>query len=217
MRAEDPPSPRGATTDDEVRERLRTAVRNIPDFPKQGILFRDITTLLLDPEAHRLAVEAMAEPFRDSPPDQIVGIESRGFIFGAAVANRLSLPLHLVRKQGKLPRATIGIDYALEYGTDRVELHRDALSAGTRYAIVDDVLATGGTTAATVARVRQQQPAVAQVAAQRHDLFLAEVEVLVPRPVQERIPERVHLAQVHVRALEMHFHRGFLAHGFPQV
>ena len=129
---------------------------DVPDFPEPGIVFKDITPLLADPAAFAQTIELLAERLTDTRTDEILAIESRGFIFGAAVANRLSLPLHLVRKQGKLPRATVGIDYALEYGTDRVELHHDTLFADRRYAIVDDLIATGGTAAATVELVREQ-------------------------------------------------------------
>jgi len=135
---------------------LKSFIIDVPDFPESGIVFKDITPLLADPAAFSKTIELMAQRLIDTKTEEILAIESRGFIFGAAVANYLSLPLHLVRKQGKLPRATIGIDYALEYGTDRVELHRDTLSTGTRYAIVDDLIATGGTAAATVELVREQ-------------------------------------------------------------
>jgi len=138
------------------RTDLRAFIIDVPDFPEPGIVFKDITPLLADPGAFAQTVEMLAERLTRAGTDEILAIESRGFIFGAAVANYLSVPLHLVRKQGKLPRATIGIDYALEYGTDRVELHRDTLSPGTRYAIVDDLIATGGTAAATVELVREQ-------------------------------------------------------------
>ena len=145
MSAEDTPSRRGAATDDAVSERLRAAVRNIPDFPKEGILFRDITTLLLDPEAHRLAVEALAEPFRDSPPDQILGIESRGFIFGSTLALELNCGFVLARKPGKLPAEVEVVTYDLEYGSDSIEVHKDAIKPGASVLVVDDLIATGGT------------------------------------------------------------------------
>jgi len=136
---------------------LMKFITDVPDFPEPGIVFKDITPLLADPAAFELSIELLAQRLIDSRAEEILAIESRGFIFGAAVANRLSLPLHLVRKQGKLPRATIGIEYALEYGTDRVELHHDTLVSGRRYAIVDDLIATGGTAAATAALVRKQK------------------------------------------------------------
>ena len=135
---------------------LRQFILDVPDFPEPGIVFKDITPLLANPAAFNRSIELLAQRLIAAGTDEILAIESRGFIFGAAIANHLDLPLHLVRKQGKLPRATIGIDYALEYGTDRVELHHDTLSDDRRYAIVDDLIATGGTAAATVDLVRQQ-------------------------------------------------------------
>ncbi len=135
---------------------LRQFIIDVPDFPEPGIVFKDITPLLGNPGAFARSIELLAQRLADAGTDEVLAIESRGFIFGAAVARQLGLPLHLVRKQGKLPRPTVGIDYALEYGTDRVELHHDSLSADRRYAIVDDLIATGGTAAATVDLVRQQ-------------------------------------------------------------
>jgi adenine phosphoribosyltransferase len=144
------------TTKTLTHQDLKKFIIDVPDFPKPGIIFKDITPLLADPAAFAQTIEMLAQRLTDTHTDEILAIESRGFIFGAAVANHLSLPLHLVRKEGKLPRETIGIDYALEYGTDRVELHHDTLSTDRRYAIVDDVIATGGTAAATVELVRKQ-------------------------------------------------------------
>ena len=137
-------------------EDLKKYIIDVPDFPEPGIVFKDITPLLTHPPAFSRTVELLGDRLAESRVDEILAIESRGFIFGAAVANHLSMPLHLVRKQGKLPRETIGIDYALEYGTDRVELHHDTLSSDRRYAIVDDLIATGGTAAATAELVREQ-------------------------------------------------------------
>ena len=159
MSPAEPSSPPGGTagtgSDDEIRERLRAAVRDIPDFPKEGILFRDITTLLLDPEALRLAVKALADPFRESPPDQVLGIESRGFIFGSTLAYELGCGMILARKPGKLPWRTVSAKYALEYGFDALELHADAIKNGARVLIHDDLLATGGTARAKVDLVEQ--------------------------------------------------------------
>lgn len=124
-------------------ELLKARIRDVPDFPQAGVLFRDITPLLADPEAFRLAVDGMAAPFGGI--DHVVAIESRGFILGAPVAYRLGAGLVLVRKSGKLPAATLREDYGLEYGTNTVEIHEDAIRAGERVVIVDDVLATGGT------------------------------------------------------------------------
>ena len=124
---------------------LRAFVRDIPDFPTPGILFRDITPLLASPEAFQEAVSAMAEPFRGEPPDKVLGIEARGFMFGAALARELGVGFVPVRKPGKLPRETLRVSYGLEYGKDCLEIHTDACRSGERILVVDDVLATGGT------------------------------------------------------------------------
>ena len=130
------------------------AIRDVPDFPKPGILFKDITPLLLSPGAFRHAVDLMAEPFRGSRVTRVVSIESRGFLLGAPVALALEAGLVPIRKPGKLPAARGRVEYALEYGTDALEMHRDAVSAGDRVLIVDDVLATGGTAQAAAKLVR---------------------------------------------------------------
>lgn len=127
---------------------LRALIRDIPDFPKPGILFKDITPLLSDPAGLALSVELMAQPFRGAHADQVASAESRGFIFGTAVAKALSSGFVPIRKPGKLPAAVRRHEYALEYGTDCLEIHADALRPGQRVLIVDDVLATGGTLAA---------------------------------------------------------------------
>lgn len=124
---------------------LKSKIRNVPDFPKTGILFYDITTLLQDAEGFRLAVDSLATPFAEQGIDTVVGIESRGFIFGAAVADRLKAGFAPVRKPGKLPSTTIRASYDLEYGSDALEIHDDAVKPGQRVLIVDDLLATGGT------------------------------------------------------------------------
>jgi adenine phosphoribosyltransferase len=124
---------------------LRAFVRDIPDFPSPGILFRDITPLLASHDAFHEAVAAMAEPFRAQPPDKVLGIEARGFMFGAALARELGVGFVPVRKPGKLPRETFRVSYGLEYGKDCLEIHTDACGAGERVLIADDVLATGGT------------------------------------------------------------------------
>ena len=124
---------------------LRDFVRDVPDFPSPGILFRDITPLLASPEAFHSAVLAMAEPFRERPPDKVLGIEARGFMFGAAIARELGVGFVPVRKPGKLPRETFRVSYGLEYGKDSLEIHTDACRAGETVLIADDVLATGGT------------------------------------------------------------------------
>ncbi len=124
---------------------LRALVRDVPDFPSPGILFRDITPLLANPEAFRAAVFAMSAPYRGVGLSKVLGIEARGFMFGAAVARELSVGFVPVRKPGKLPGETIRASYGLEYGKDTLEVHRDACLPGERVVIVDDVLATGGT------------------------------------------------------------------------
>ena len=136
---------------------LAKKVRAIPDFPKPGILFRDVTPLLLDPAAFGAAADAMAAPFRDLGVERVLGIESRGFLFGAPIALALGVGLGLVRKQGKLPYDTLQARYELEYGVDPVEMHVDAVGPGQRVLIVDDLIATGGTAAAAVQLVRQAE------------------------------------------------------------
>lgn len=139
---------------------LAALIRTIPDFPKPGIMFRDITTLLLDPWGLATAVDRLAG-LHDGPIDLVAGIEARGFIFGAAVAAKLGVGLLLVRKDGKLPGATIAVDYALEYGEDRVCIHADALVPGQRVLIVDDLIATGGTATAAARLIRKAGGVVA--------------------------------------------------------
>jgi len=129
---------------------LKRKIRHVPDFPKPGILFYDITTLLRDAEGLSLALDALAAPYESAGLDLIVGMESRGFIFGAALADRLRAGFVPVRKPGKLPAQTQRVTYDLEYGTDSLEIHADAIAAGQRVLIVDDLLATGGTARATI-------------------------------------------------------------------
>jgi adenine phosphoribosyltransferase len=124
---------------------LRSLIRDVPDFPKRGVLFKDFTPLLRDPRALALAVELMASPFRGQGVDIVVGAESRGFIFGTALAQALSAGFVPVRKPGKLPHRTSAMPYDLEYGQDTVEIHTDAITPGQRVVLVDDLLATGGT------------------------------------------------------------------------
>lgn len=128
-----------------VTDTLNRLIRDVPDFPKPGIVFKDITPVLADAAALREVVDALTEPWKKAGVNRIVGIESRGFIFGAAVAYAMGVGLDLVRKPGKLPRKTHGIAYDLEYGTDTLEIHDDAMGPGVRVAVIDDVLATGGT------------------------------------------------------------------------
>jgi len=130
-------------------------VRDVADFPKIGVLFKDITPLLANAQALKVCIDALAEPYRDARLDAICAIESRGFIFGAALARELGVGFVPIRKPGKLPSRTIGADYALEYGSDRLEVHADALAPGARVALVDDVIATGGTLLAARALIAQ--------------------------------------------------------------
>jgi adenine phosphoribosyltransferase len=134
---------------------LKRFIRTIPNHPKPGIQFRDITTLLLDPEGLRLAVDGIANRHRDGSVDLVAGIEARGFIFGTAIAYQLGLGFVPIRKPGKLPGETIGRDFDLEYGSDRVEMHIDAIEAGQRILLVDDLIATGGTATAAVELLRE--------------------------------------------------------------
>ena len=134
---------------------LKTKIRHVPDFPKAGILFYDITTLLQDAAGLRLAIDSLALPFTDQGIDVVVGVESRGFIFGAAVADRIGAGFTPVRKPGKLPSTTVRASYDLEYGTDALEIHDDGVAAGQRVLIVDDLLATGGTARATTDLVKK--------------------------------------------------------------
>jgi adenine phosphoribosyltransferase len=136
-------------------ERLKKLIRDIPDFPKPGVMFRDITPLLADPSGLALSIELLANPFRGKNVDLVVGAESRGFIFGTAVACCLSAGFALVRKPGKLPHKTVSMSYDLEYGKDTLEMHADAIIAGQRVLVVDDVLATGGTMKACCDLVKQ--------------------------------------------------------------
>jgi adenine phosphoribosyltransferase len=134
---------------------LKTKIRHVPDFPKAGILFYDITTLLQDPVGFRAAVDSLSLPFKDQDIDIVVGIESRGFIFGAVVADRIGAGFAPVRKQGKLPSTSVRATYNLEYGSDSLELHEDAVRRGQRVLIVDDLLATGGSARATLDLVKR--------------------------------------------------------------
>ena len=134
---------------------LRDVVRTIPDYPKPGIQFRDITTLLGDARAFRRAVDEMVQPFAGQKIDKVAGVEARGFIMGGAVAHQLSAGFIPLRKRGKLPHKTIAVEYALEYGVDAIEMHLDACLAGDRVMLVDDLIATGGTAEAAITLLRQ--------------------------------------------------------------
>jgi adenine phosphoribosyltransferase len=141
--------------DESLSQELRSSIRDVPDYPKPGIVFKDITPLLGAPVLFGRACEAMADGFSGDDVSHVIAVESRGFIFGGVVANRLGAGFVPVRKVGKLPFKTERVEYALEYGTDSLEMHIDALGAGSRALIVDDVLATGGTAAATMRLARK--------------------------------------------------------------
>ena len=134
---------------------LADTIRTIPDYPKRGIMFRDITTLLGDAEAFRHAVDAMTDPFRHAGITKVAGIEARGFILGGAIAHQLKAGFVPLRKRGKLPGETYAVEYALEYGVDAMEMHRDALIEGERTMLIDDLIATGGTALAAVDLLRR--------------------------------------------------------------
>ncbi|KPK54691.1 MAG: adenine phosphoribosyltransferase [Myxococcales bacterium SG8_38_1] len=134
---------------------LRSRIRDIPDFPKAGILFRDITPLLADVEAFRTSIQLIMEGLDGESVDAVIGIESRGFMFGAALADKLGVGFVPIRKPGKLPAATFRAEYELEYGSDAVEIHQDALTSGDRVVVVDDLIATGGTAKAAAQLVQQ--------------------------------------------------------------
>lgn len=166
---------------------LSSFLRDVPDFPKPGIVFKDISPLLADPRALRASIEGLAEKMAAARVERVVGIESRGFIFGAALANALGLGLTLVRKKGKLPRETRRVTYALEYGEDTVEIHADALHRGDRAVVIDDVLATGGTARAVADLVHGTGATLAGMA------FLMELGFL---PGRTRLPAGVEVASL---------------------
>ncbi len=143
----------GQQNDPEDSARIAAGVRDVPDFPAAGVVFKDISPLLADPGAFALAVRLLSQPFDAAGVDKVVGIEARGFIFGAPIAQRLGAGFVPMRKAGKLPAATVSESYDLEYGSAAVEVHADAFAPGERVLVVDDVLATGGTAAAAVSLV----------------------------------------------------------------
>lgn len=153
-------------------EDLRAHIREVPDFPKPGILFYDITTLLKHPGAYREAIRQMLEPYRGEHLDIVVGMESRGFIFSSPMAYELGAGLVPVRKLGKLPAETLSVEYALEYGSNTLEIHRDAIQPGQKVLIVDDLLATGGTVQGTIDLVERLKGEIVGLA------FLVELEFL---------------------------------------
>lgn len=134
---------------------LRSSIRSIPDYPKPGIVFRDITTLLGDARAFRRAIDELVQPWAGTKIDKVAGIEARGFILGGAVAHQLSAGFVPLRKKGKLPHATVSIAYSLEYGIDEMEMHEDAVAPGERVILVDDLIATGGTATAAVSLLKR--------------------------------------------------------------
>jgi len=161
-------------------DKLKGIIRDIPDFPKQGIIFKDITTLLADAKSYHRMIDLLAHRYVGEKIDQVVGIEARGFILGSALAYKLGTGITLVRKPGKLPYKTRSISYELEYGTDTLEVHEDAFKPGDRVIVADDLLATGGTMAAVV-------DLIGQFGAEIHECaFMAELEFLKGR---EKLPE----------------------------
>jgi adenine phosphoribosyltransferase len=154
---------------------IKSLIVDVPDFPKPGIVFKDITPVLANPRAFEAAVALLAEHGADLRCDAVLAIESRGFLLGAPLALKLGLPLQLVRKRGKLPRAAFAVSYELEYGVDHLEVHTDAIRKGGRYLLVDDVIATGGTAAAVATLVAQQGATVAAC------VFLVELAFLAGR------------------------------------
>lgn len=164
---------------------LRSVIRNVPDFPKKGIGFKDITTLLKDANGFKQAVDEMCAPYRDKNVDVVVGVESRGFIFGGAIAYELGKGFVPVRKPGKLPAETMKEEYTLEYGVDAVEIHKDAIREGMDVLVVDDLLATGGTAAATIRLVEKLGGHIVGVA------FLIELSFLGGRKRFKDVPIHV--------------------------
>jgi len=157
---------------------LASVIRDVPDFPIKGVLFKDVTTLLQDADAFRQAVDALAAPFRGQRVDVVAAIESRGFIFGAPVAYLLGAAFVPIRKPGKLPAATLSVEYTLEYGTNTLEVHRDAITQGQRVLLIDDLLATGGSAKAAVQLIERLGGQVAGVAFLVNLTFLKGVDNL---------------------------------------
>jgi len=163
-------------------ENFKDLIRDIPDFPVKGIIFKDITTLLKNPEGFKDAIDSLCKPYKDSKIDVIVGIESRGFIFGGAMAVQLGTKFVPIRKKGKLPAETLQKEYALEYGTNVIEIHKDAIEKGEKVLIVDDLLATGGTVSASIDMVKELGGVVIGAA------FLIELTFLNGREKLKGIP-----------------------------
>ena len=167
---------------DAQKRELLARIRDVPDFPRPGIVFKDITPLLQDAHALRLACDLLVEPFRAAKVDLVVGVESRGFIFGPPVALALGAGFAIARKTGKLPWQTVRASYALEYGDATIEMHRDSVRQGQRVLLIDDVIATGGTAAATARLVREQGGTVIGAA------FLIELSFLDGRRALDGVP-----------------------------
>ena len=165
------------------KEKILNAIRTIPDFPVTGIQFKDITTLLMDIDAFRESINILSNNFRSISIDTILGIESRGFIFGAPLALALNCPFAIARKPGKLPGETISIEYDLEYGTDKIEIHKDAIHDGDKVLIIDDLIATGGTAKAVGKLVQDAGGEIASYAFLINLTDLNGVDELAPHPV----------------------------------
>jgi adenine phosphoribosyltransferase len=168
----------------ELEQELNQFIRDIPDFPKPGVIFKDITPLLQNAQAFAKAIEWMTEPYLQNRVDYVLGVESRGFVFAAAAAYRLQAGIIPVRKPGKLPWKTLEASYALEYGTDRLQIHQDAVKPGQKVLIVDDVMATGGTAEATCKLVRELGGEIVEAC------FLIELDFLKGREKLQGIPLR---------------------------
>lgn len=176
-----------AATAGNLEARLKAIIRDVPDFPKKGIIFKDITPLLADPAAFSEMTKHFAEQYRNAGITKVLGIEARGFLLAAPIAIELGAGLVPVRKKGKLPYKTVAATYALEYGTDTLEMHEDAVKAGEKVLIVDDVLATGGTAAAVCALVEKLGGKVAGVAMMIELEFLKGRAKLGDRPLYSLI------------------------------
>ncbi|MEW6239119.1 MAG: adenine phosphoribosyltransferase [Candidatus Omnitrophota bacterium] len=162
---------------------LKSILRQVPDFPKPGINFIDVTTLILDPKAFQWTIDALAEPYKGKKIDKIAAIESRGFLFGAPLALQLNAGLAILRKPNKLPAETYSYSYELEYGKDSIEIHKDAINSGERVVVVDDLLATGGTVQAALELMKNFSCVVEGVSFVVELTFLSGREKLKPHPV----------------------------------
>jgi adenine phosphoribosyltransferase len=167
---------------DELSEKLRRTIRDVPDFPKPGIIFKDITPVLKSPGLFRKVIKTLSERYRGKGITAVVAIESRGFIFGGALAERMGVPFVPVRKKGKLPYKTVSATYELEYGTDSVEMHADALQPGDKVVVLDDLVATGGTAEATARLCEELGAEVVELA------FVIELAFLHPREKLSKYP-----------------------------